>query len=130
MREMRFGTKLRLVRAMLMLALAVGLSSCALFDCANTVISESPSPSGQLLAVVFERDCGATTGTNTQICFRRSTEPFEPEKQPSFLVFEGDGRVSLSWKTPAHLVIRLPPDAKVFQNESEASGIKIEYVVK
>ena len=96
--------------------------------CADTIISESVSPSGQLKAVVFERDCGATTATNTQICFRGTA--FYSTNQPSFLVFEADGKASLSWKAQKELVIRLPPGAKVFSQETEVSGIRVEYEVK
>jgi hypothetical protein len=124
-------TKMYLVRTMLMVMFIAVFSSCTpLSDCADTVISESVSPDGQLLAVVFERDCGATTGKNTQICFRRRTESFDSKRQSSFLIFEGDGKVVLSWKTQSDLVIRLPQDAKVFRKEAKASGVRIGYEVK
>src|SRR5262249_10486833 len=35
--------------------------------CANQLLAEIPSPDGALKALVFERDCGATTGFSTQI---------------------------------------------------------------
>ena len=35
--------------------------------CGNDVLSDVPSPNGSHHAVVFERDCGATTGFTTQV---------------------------------------------------------------
>jgi hypothetical protein len=35
--------------------------------CGNDPISETPSPNGQMKVVVFQRDCGATTGFSTQV---------------------------------------------------------------
>lgn len=119
---------LRLVRTALLLAIVVGLPSCIPMDSVDTVLSESSSPDGQLIATVFERDCGATTAKNTQICFRRRTELFNSRNQPSFLVFEGDGKVVLSWESQNKLVIRLPRESKVFRENQEANGVKIEYV--
>ena len=40
-----------------------------IFDdtCQNEVISELANPDGQTKAVIFQRDCGATTGFSTQV---------------------------------------------------------------
>ena len=40
-----------------------------MFDslCGNTLLAETPSPEGNLRAVVFERNCGATTSFSTQV---------------------------------------------------------------
>jgi len=120
-----------LVKRVLMLVTIAVFSSCTpLSDCADTVTLESASADGQLVAVVFERDCGATTAKNTQICFRPRSEPFDSKRQPSFLVFEGDGKVVVSWESPSKLLVRLPQDSKVFRKESEKSGVKIEYEAK
>ena len=107
---------------------ALALSSCTrLSDCVNTVLSEVASPSGQFVATAFERDCGATTAKNTQASLRQRSEPFTYEKQTSFLIFEGSGNVVLSWKSETNLVVRLPSDAKIFRQEQNQLGIKIDY---
>jgi hypothetical protein len=35
--------------------------------CANVIVQILPSPDGELEAVLYERDCGATTGFSTQV---------------------------------------------------------------
>ena len=39
----------------------------ALDTCGDTPVQTVPSPSGSLKAVLFERDCGATTGFSSQV---------------------------------------------------------------
>lgn len=36
-------------------------------SCANEIVSEVPSPNGKLKAVIFTRDCGATTAFSRQV---------------------------------------------------------------
>lgn len=66
------SSTLRTVRVLLTLALGVvGPSSLACNGadaslCANRWVADYPSPDGRLKVVVFERDCGATTGYSTQ----------------------------------------------------------------
>jgi hypothetical protein len=48
-----------------LLALSVVLSGCDL--CENEISQSVISPSGKMKAVVFSRNCGATTGANTQV---------------------------------------------------------------
>src|SRR6266550_3254126 len=52
----------------------VNASSCINIagDCGNELLKEVASPNGRMKAVVFQRDCGATTGFSTQVSvFRR-----------------------------------------------------------
>lgn len=113
--------------------LALGLVFLTLFacsphvDCVDTVLMESPSADGSTVAVVFERDCGATTAKNTQVCFRKAHERFDAKKQPSFVVFESDKRPKLAWSGSNKLTMTLPAELKVFRQEATASGIMIEY---
>lgn len=48
------------------LAAATSLAACD-SACANRVLRELPSPDGSRRAVIFDRDCGATTGFSTQV---------------------------------------------------------------
>jgi len=43
------------------------LWSCGDPDCRNEIQEEHVSPDGSIKLVVFSRDCGATTGFNTQV---------------------------------------------------------------
>lgn len=55
-----------------------GLITCVggMFDdiCGNKIIQEIPSPNRKLKAVIFTRDCGATTGFSTQISLLSKTQ--------------------------------------------------------
>jgi len=44
----------------------IGLGGCS-DACRNTVVDRALSPDGMHAAVLFERDCGATTGFSTQV---------------------------------------------------------------
>jgi len=52
----------------LVLVSAIGLWLLidSLFPCGNDVLTDLPSPDGKYKVVVFQRDCGATTGFSTQ----------------------------------------------------------------
>lgn len=129
--RLRLGiTSQRLQLALLVVvvfAVIVYVSELPFFGCGDSVVSESVSPNGQLVAVVFLRNCGATTGYSTQVSLRRSAEPFDSEKQSPFLILDDDGKVVLSWREQSRLVIRLPREPKVVRKESEQSGVSIEY---
>ena len=99
----------------------------SLFDCGDEVISESVSPNGQLTAVVFDRNCGATTDYSTQVSLRSSTQPFDSKRQAPFLILEHRYKVVLSWRSQSKLVIHLPRGADVFRKELEKGGISLEY---
>lgn len=53
------------------------LAAALSLDCSNEVVAEYPSPDASTRVVVFRRDCGATTGSNTQA----SVLPIEAELQ-------------------------------------------------
>ena len=77
--------------------------------CGNTPIVEEPAPGGKFRAVVFERDCGATTGFSTNISIIPARSPL-PNEQGN--VFRADHPT-----TPAGPVIRtrLPVGATRFK---------------
>jgi hypothetical protein len=49
------------------LAPAPALAGCGDAGCGNAVLQDLPSPEGRRHAVVFTRDCGATTAFSTQV---------------------------------------------------------------
>jgi len=112
----------------LLLGGGLGVAACSrLVQCEDTVLAESPSPDGSIVAVVFERDCGATTAKNTQICFRKRSEAHAPKAVKGFVVFESAERPRLQWTSERRLRIALPRDGKVFRRDTAAEGIAIEY---
>src|SRR3954469_19547777 len=60
----RPGTYAQLLRSVAMLCAVTGMGACL---CGNTLIEKIPSPGGRLQAIVFNRDCGATTDFVTHV---------------------------------------------------------------
>jgi hypothetical protein len=95
--------------------------------CEDFVLTEVASPSGRVAATVFVRDCGATTAANTQVSLRQRSGLLGRRRKTSLLVYEGDKNLGISWEDENTLVVRLPPNAKVFRQEREWYGVRIEY---
>ena len=105
--------------------------------CANTVIAEYPSPSGKLKAVVFDRDCGATTDFSTQVSILPSPSGLENEGGNLFSA-DTDHRRAPSWKSGGSEVrFRWVSDisaelqhhqfARVFRANASAKGVQVVY---
>lgn len=118
---------MRISKFLCLLLLAMAFTSCS-DPCANTVLSEIKSPAHKWIVTVFVRDCGATTAPNTQVSLRDASEPFDYDKQPSFLILEGDFNITVSWHDETHLTVRFPKEAKVFKKETSRNGVLIDYI--
>jgi len=112
-----------------------GLSSLATgCTCSNTVIGEIKAPSGEFKAVVFDRNCGATTGHNLQV----SVVPADANIQGGGNVLIVDDTVSIErdltrlvsvrWNSPRQLSITLDPKLRVFLRARSVHGVNIEYL--
>ena len=100
----------------LAIMLAALNGSCAslrsnLAGCGNDLVREVRSPSGKMKAVVFERDCGATTGFSTQVSLLLSNKSLPNESGNLFIADTDHGNapagawggpiVEPSWTGPA-----------------------------
>src|SRR6516162_6733112 len=54
------------MRIVLVLGILVGAAGCD-DPCGNTILESLESPDGKRVAVLFTRDCGATTSMSTQL---------------------------------------------------------------
>jgi hypothetical protein len=118
------------VRFILGLALAAFGSGCRLCD--NTFVADYPSPDGTHQVIVFERGCGATTGTSTQV----SLIPAIPERGVTPL---GTGNVWIAddpaesvdlkvrWIDAKHVELS-HRKTRVTNLVSEVEGVVIKYV--
>jgi hypothetical protein len=96
-----------------------------LFSCDTTVDKEVPSPDGAHIAVVFHRDCGATTDFNTQVGLRDHEREFDPEAGKVVAV-GGLYKMTVTWSSNARVVISIPND-KVYTQLTKWNGIEIDY---
>ena len=107
--------------------LSTFLSGCAGDMCGNTIGQTALSPSGQTKAVVFNRDCGATTGFSTQVSVLSSDDEL-PNDSGNALVVEGTVPVELRWLSESSLAIGGIGNAKVFRQESAVANTQVSYV--
>lgn len=115
------------------LAGLVLLSGCSEM-CRNNVVERVEAPDGAHRAVLFQRDCGATTGFSTQLSVLRAGE--EPtESGNAFIADDGNGPVRAGswggpwaearWLSPRHLLVRYAAGARLFAPANEVAGVRI-----
>ena len=108
--------------------------------CGNEIISESPSPDGSKRLVIFQRDCGATTGFSTQASMLPAGNELPSKKGNVFISDTNHGAapsgpgsgpaVKVTWQSPTSVVLSYNPKVRVFLSESEVSGVYFQYVTE
>ena len=105
--------------------------------CRNEILRVHNSPTKQLKAVVFQRDCGATTGFSAQISILSANSDLSNEggnvfaadtdhgKSPSSL--GGGPHVEVEWKGESSLNIIYDNRARVFLRKDSQNGVTITY---
>lgn len=111
------------------------LVACGL--CGNEIVSEVESPSGKQKPVIFQRDCGATTGFSTQISVLRKWQSLPDDGGNVFIADDDHGAVPLGakgtmnvrirWESETALVISYPEKARIFRKETTHRGVSIRY---
>jgi hypothetical protein len=105
-------------RAAIALLFVAGISGCDL-DCGNEVVATIPSSSGKAKAVVFNRNCGATTGFNTQVGVLAADA--EPSGAGNTLILDGTVPLRIHWLSESTLSITGIGAARVFKQEHEVT---------
>ncbi len=108
--------------------------------CGTYVSEEIPSPSMKLKAVVFQIDCGATTGFNTHVAVGSGsldTKNTDNIPQSFFLADLNGGRapsgrnggpeVRVHWVSDSQLVLAHHSLARVVRAGAKSEGVSIEY---
>lgn len=107
-----------------LLALPLLLSGCGL--CENEVSQTVLSPSGKLKVLVFSRDCGATTGFNTQVSIIPSSDAL-PDDGGNALILRGEVPLKVEWRSDSSLQLNGLGSAKLFKQEHAVAGVTIGY---
>ena len=118
-----------------MLAAFGGLALAGCSDlCGNKIVREKLSPDLNLKAVVFERDCGATTGFSTQVSILEASEDLTGGGN-AFVSDGGRGVVgwngpwvAVKWLGPGSLQIAYDATASVFEQDKTVDGVSISYL--
>src|SRR5437867_10594463 len=119
---------------MRVLCLASSILGCLLLwgCCANEVPSKHLSPDGEWKYVTFDRNCGATTGSNLQVTVLPATAPLPNEAGNTLIADDNHGATGsiaqLEWLAPHTLQITISSKARVFKKESRTYTVEIRYV--
>lgn len=104
--------------------------------CENTVVSRLLAPNERHEAVMFQRDCGATTGFSTQVSI------IDPGGDASGVgnAFRADDDhgaartgawggpwADMKWLSPDHLLVRFAAKSRLFEHDEDVSGVRITY---
>ena len=106
-----------------MLPALLVLAAC----CDNEIITVTPSPDGARKAVVFMRNCGATTGFNTQLSIIPARTA-APRGKGNALVVDGRHVLHLRWRNDDELEIGGYGGARVFRQTETAGDVHLHFV--
>lgn len=107
-----------------------GLGNLSDEMCSTTVFGQSASPSGKLKAVLYQVDCGATTGFNRHVSIVSSDTDLtkkNPKLGTSSLALRDAPEVKMAWLSSARLEVQYPESANVLRAEPKSEGVAIEY---
>jgi hypothetical protein len=107
-----------------LLALSLALPGCD--PCGNEVSQTVVSPSGRLKAVVFNRNCGATTGFNTQVSILPAAAAL-PDDGGNTLILGGAVPLKVEWRSDATLRLNGVGAARLYKQEHAVAGVSIRY---
>ena len=118
--------------SLIVLLLAAGCSD----GCGNTIVSSKAAPDGRRSAVLFQRDCGATTGFTTQVSILDSGRPLtgggnvftaDDDNGAAQAAPWGGPWAELVWVSPNHLLVRHDAKARVFLQNEDISGVQVRF---
>jgi hypothetical protein len=100
--------------------------------CGNEIVHQETSVDGKMTAVVFVRNCGATTDNSTQVRLLPADTALPNESGNVFVAYVDPGLVHLSWTGAASLAVSHPklPRESVFLQEPKVEGISISYATR
>jgi hypothetical protein len=109
-----------------------------LAGCANQMLRTVVSPDGQRKAVVFERNCGATTDFSTQVSILPRRARLRNVAGNTFIADtdhgaapEGPGsgpEVRVVWESGTRLLIKHHPRARVFRSKRRVASVAVRYM--
>lgn len=137
MKILRFLLHASLALVAFVAALVVGFWLYLPPMCGNDFIEAIPSPDGSKKVVVFQRDCGATTGLSTQASLLSRSEALSNNSGNIFTSDANHGAASsgrgggpelrVVWRSPSTAAISYHPAVRIFKAESDVDGVKFSY---
>jgi hypothetical protein len=118
---------------LLAILLSLGLVGCSDPLCTSETVKSLKSPDGNHKAILFMRECGATTDFTTQV----SVDPLFYQVTGNIFVADGYNGgtrgdwggpwAEIRWVAPNHLLITYDQQVRIFNKQEEVRGIKITY---
>jgi hypothetical protein len=96
--------------------------------CGNEVSQTLRSPSGKFDAVVFNRNCGATTGFNTQVSVVPAGTKL-PADGGNVFIANGTLPISLTWQSDTKLQVGGVSSVSPLKKESNVSSVEVSYAL-
>ncbi len=94
--------------------------------CANSIVVEAVSPSGEKKAVLFERSCGATTGFSSQLSVISANADLSNEGGNAYVAGGYPEGYELRWLDNSTLQVS-GVKGDVRKRDSRVSGVDIHY---
>ncbi len=134
MREIRHRLEVRIASGLLLIAAALGALVYGFVGrsslCGTHVHRRVPSPDASLEAVVFDMDCGAATGFNTQVAILRKPAAASVSTESAVFVINGIHQIDIRWtdlRTLAVPVPRIPGGDRIFKQDQAKAGVQVRY---
>ena len=111
-------------------ALIVGAAlwylSSLLPSCAIDEQARLPAPDGQFDLVVFSRDCGTSTGPNTQAALIPVGDSL-PDDAASFASIGSAADLAPRWDGFGNIELTLPAGVEVYRRDETVAGVSVIY---
>ena len=102
------------------------LYSCSRNVCDNKLREEVPSPNGEYVVSIIERNCGATTPFMSLVSIRRSDSSFDAEDYENWVfTIEGKSNIAVSWEENKKLKITYTGTGSTPNQKKTWNGIEI-----
>ncbi|MBT0654099.1 hypothetical protein [Geomobilimonas luticola] len=105
--------------------------------CDNSIVSIYTSPDGSKKAILFARDCGATTDFSTQISILPSKEELPNEGGNVFVADSDHGKaatgqwggpkVTVSWQNGNNILVNYADKTRIFKKQEQVEGVHVTY---
>lgn len=118
------------------IVLAAGCGGGSASTCGNTILSEVTSPGAELEAVVFDRDCGATTKSSIQVSVLPAGDPLRASKPGNLFVAEtdrnavspGGSMARVEWVARNRLRVIHDSRLRIVKAVRSIAAVRIEYL--
>ena len=103
-----------------------GLGWAVSSGCANAEQQRVVSPDGHREAVVFERDCGATTDYSTQVSIVKAGAAL-PNDVGNAYIYDHRTRLTVAWLSPTVVSIGYASGTRGLREAARAGGVTVLY---